>query len=970
MIRSLRASLLLGAALALGSATLTHALPLPHIPGLGGHSEPAAVAPVKLAPGQWPQAKSDVAADPAIRFGALPNGMRYAIERQPTPAGQASVRLRFDAGSLMESDQQQGLAHFLEHMAFRGSKGVAENDMVKILERHGLAFGADTNAQTEFEQTIYKLDLPKTDDETVDTALRLMREAASELTIAPDAVDHERGVVLSEERTSDSPAFQVFKSRLAFQLQGQLMASRIPIGKVDVLQHAPASLIADYYHRYYRPERAVLVVAGDFDPAAMEAKIKARFSDWKAVGPPGAEPDLGKVAPRQAEGKVVVNPGVQLNLQVAWMRPPDLAPDTTAKRKQDIIEQLGFNVLNRRLSAIARGANPPFLGAVAYKTDQGRSAEITAMNLLSTPDGWREALAALDAEQRRVVEYGVRQDELDREIAEARAQAQAAAAGAATRRPAQLADEVVGTIGDQQVVTSPGQDLALFEQTVKGLKASQVSDALKDAFHGQGPLLFMTSPKAVPGGEPQLLAEYQRAETLAVAAPVAPHEVAWPYDSFGEPGKVVETKEVTDLDTVFVRFANGVRLTVKPTKFHADEVLVRVNVGHGLQQLPKDRQSLAWFGNAFIEGGLKQIDNEDTERVLASKTYGARFSFGDDAFVLSGSTRTEDLPTEMQVLTAYVADPGWRGEAFKRQQNAGKTVHDQLESTDGGVLRRELSGLLHAGDRRFTYPGRDDIAKAQLADLKGEVGPHLASDPIEVVIVGDITVDKAIEAVGRTFAALPARTPEQPLPDEARRVGFPAGAATPVAFTHKGRADQAIGFVAWPTTDLWANPQQALETDVMGEVMGLRLIDKLRIEQGASYSPSVNYTHSDAWTGWGYLGASVEVPPDKLAGFFADVDKIAANLRTKPISADELDRAKKPRLEGIAKSRVTNSYWLAELSGAQTEPRKLDFIRHILPGTEKVTVADVQHAAQLVLDQAKAFRVEVQPQGVKVAKAD
>jgi zinc protease len=285
------------------------------------------------------------------------------------------------------------------------------------------------------------------------------------------------------------------------------------------------------------------VVAGDFDPAAMEAKIRARFADWKAVGPAGTEPDLGPIAPRQAEGKVMVNPGVQLNLQVAWVRPPDLAPDTLAKRRADMIEQLGFNVLNRRLSAIARGTSPPFLGAVAYKADQGHSAEITAMNLLSTPDGWREALAALDVEQRRAVQYGVRQDELDREIAEARAQAQAAAAGAATRRPVQIADEIVGSLGDQQVVTNPAQDLELFEATVKGLKADKVSDALRAAFKGQGPLLFMTSPKAVPGGEPQLIAEYQQDLKLAVTAPVAPREAVWPYQTFGEPGKVAETRK-------------------------------------------------------------------------------------------------------------------------------------------------------------------------------------------------------------------------------------------------------------------------------------------------------------------------------------------------------------------------------------------------------------------------------------------
>jgi zinc protease len=962
MIRTLRASLSLAAALLLSSATLSYALPLPHLPHLphfGGESQAPALP--KLAPGQWPQARSDIAADPDIRFGSLPNGMRYAIKRQAIPAGEASIRFRFDAGSLMETDAQQGLAHFLEHMAFKGSKDVPENEMVKILERHGLAFGADTNAQTEFDQTIYKLDLPKTDDDTVDVSLKLMREVASELTLSQAAMDHERGVVLSEERTSDSPAFRVFRDRIGFLLPQQLMPNRIPIGKVDVLQHAPVSQIADFYHRYYRPERAVMVVVGDFDPAAMEAKIKARFSDWKAVGPAGPEPNLGRIAPHKSEARLFVDPGVRLDLQVTWVRPPDLAADRLAKRREDLIQQLGFAVLNRRLSALARSPSPPFLAAAGFKTDQGHSAEVTQLAMVATADTWRPALAAVDAEQRRAVQYGVRQDELDREIAEVRASAQAAAAGAATRRPAAIADDIVGTIGDEQVVTSPAQDLALFEAAVKGLKADTVSQALKTAFSGQGPLVFMTSPKPVPGGETQLLAEYASAQKVAVAAPSAPHEMVWPYSSFGEAGKVAETRDVTDMDTVFLRFANGVRLTVKPTKFRDDEVLVRVNVGDGLQGLPKDRQNLAFFGNALIEGGLKKIDNEDTERVLASKVYGARFGIDEDAFLLSGSTRTADLPTEMEVLAAYVSDPGWRAEAFKRQQNSGKTIHDQLESTDGGVLRRELSGLLHGGDRRFTFPGRDDIARAQLADLQAEVAPHLASDPIEVVIVGDITVDKAIEAVGRTFGALPDRRPAPPVSEDQKRVAFPAATPAPLRLTHKGRADQAIGYMAWPTTDLWANPQQALETDVLGEVMGLRLIDELRSNQGATYSPSVNYSHSPTWTGWGYLAASVEVPPAKLDGFFRDVAKIADDLRSKPITADELERAKKPRLERLQRSRVTNQYWLSELSGAQTDPRKLDFIRHIVPGTERITIADVQHAAQLVLKDDKAFRLEIEP---------
>ena len=213
MIRLPRSAALAAAALLLASCAHWQ-LPLLHraAPAQPQAAAPAAApAPVQLKPGQWPQALSDLPAAPDIRFGALPNGMRYAIQKNATPPGQASLRLHFDAGSLMETDAQAGLAHFLEHMAFNGSKDVPEGEMIKMLERHGLAFGADTNASTSWDETVYMLDLPKTDESTVDDSLKLLRQTASELTIAPDAVDRERGVVLSEERSRDTPAYRIFK---------------------------------------------------------------------------------------------------------------------------------------------------------------------------------------------------------------------------------------------------------------------------------------------------------------------------------------------------------------------------------------------------------------------------------------------------------------------------------------------------------------------------------------------------------------------------------------------------------------------------------------------------------------------------------------------------------------------------------------------------------------------------------------
>ncbi|MGH6997579.1 MAG: M16 family metallopeptidase, partial [Phenylobacterium sp.] len=437
-----------------------------------------------LKPGEWAQARSDVAADPSIRFGALPNGMRYAIRKQSIPAGQAAIRLRFDAGSLMETDAQQGLAHFLEHMAFNGSKAVPEGEMIKILERLGLAFGADTNASTNFDETVYKLDLPRTNDETVDAALMLMRETAGNLTLDQGAIDRERGVVLSEERARDTPPYRIYQERLGFFLKGQRPPTRYPIGKVEVLQTAPASEFTDFYHRYYRPERAVLVAVGDFDLDAMEAKIKAKFGDWTPVGPAGTAPDLGKVEPRKTEAKLVIEPGAPLSMQMTWLRAPDLSADTTAKRKAELIEQLGFSVVNRRLQRLARAGEPPFIAAGVFKNNEYDAAETTLLIVNAEPGRWREALAAAEQEQRRAVQFGVRQDELDREISEYRANLKADAAGAATRTPAQLAGEIVASLGDKEVVTNPGQDLALFEETVKDLKAEQVSAALKTTFKG------------------------------------------------------------------------------------------------------------------------------------------------------------------------------------------------------------------------------------------------------------------------------------------------------------------------------------------------------------------------------------------------------------------------------------------------------------------------------------------------------
>jgi zinc protease len=949
-------------ALVLGSQAAALSLPKLPLPSLAPAS-PAPEAAPKLKPGQWPQSRSDLAADPNIRFGALPNGLRYAIMRNATPPGQASLRLRIDVGSLMETDDQQGLAHFLEHMAFNGSKAVPDRgEMVKILQRLGLGFGADTNAQTGFDATTYKLDLPNADAGALDTSLMLLREVAGNLTLSQAAMDQERGVILSEERLRDTPAYRITKARYRFLMEGQRPPDRFPIGLVPVIQTAQRDKLIDLYTKYYRPDRATLIAVGDFDPDAMEARIKAHFADWANPTPDGGDPDLGAVEKRGAQYKIAVEAGAPTSLQLAWVTSPDLSADSVAKRRRQWIDQLGLAVLNRRLGALARAQNPPFIAAAAFRGNQLRATRITGVLVNASPGHWQDALAAAEAEVRRAVQYGVRPDELAREITEQEASLKQALAGAATRRTPDMAEEIVGTLEEADVETSPADDLALFETLAKTLTPQVVSAALKEDFSGEGPRVFMASPDPVDGDEATLKAAFEADRATPITAPEAPHVVDWPYRDFGTPGKVVDQTEIPDLDAVEVRFDNGVRLTVKQTKFREDQVLVKVRLGDGLESIAPDRQSMAWAGSALTEGGLKQISADDTERALAGQVYGLNFAADDDAFLLSGETRTSDLSTQLQVLAAYVAEPGWRPEAFQRIQTFGETLEDQYQATDTGVLGRDLAGLMHGGDRRWTFPAKSEIAGETLGDLKDQVGPALSSGPIEVTVVGDITVDKAIEAVAETFGALP-RRPDPPLTPPLHDPAFPAPAATPLRESHTGRADQAIGFIAWPTNDFFADPQGARVNTVLGDVLQLRLLDVLRLKEGVTYSPAARASASLVWPRWGFISAQVEAPPAKLDGFFSDVAAIVADIKTKGVGADELDRAKKPRIDTLEKAMATNEYWLNGLAGAQRDPRRLSVLRSAEAGLERVTAEDVQKAAQTWLKDETAWKLVVAPKG-------
>ena len=919
--------------------------------------QPVGTSPSQ-APNAWAHTASDVAPDSSVRFGTLPNGMRYALMHNATPPGQASLRLRIDAGSLMEAEDQRGLAHFMEHMAFNGTAEVPEGDLLPILERLGLAFGPDTNAFTSFDQTVYQLDLPRTDDETVDTGLMILREMAGEATLDAEAIDRERGIVLSEERTRASPSYRVALARYEFLMRGQLAPRRFPIGDVEVLRTAPRDRFTAFYEAWYRPERATLVAVGDFDIDALEAKIRAEFSDWTNPAPDGAEPDLGAVQPREPEARVVVEAGIQPSLTLSWVSPPTDRPDTVAERRRGFVEYLGFAVLNRRLERLSRGEDPPFVAAGGYRSTTLDSQDAFQLSASLQPGRWREALTALEVERRRIAEFGVTRAELAREIAEQTAAFQTYVAGAGTRRTPVLANAIIDAVNEDEVFTAPADEFVRFQAIVAEVTPELVNAALAEAMRGDGPLIFLAVTEPVEGGEPAVMQALADAATVPVEAAVDHAALAWPYTDFGAPGQVAERQEVEDLGLTLVRFANGVRLTIKPTDFREDQVLVSASIGAGRAGLPNDRVTPMWAASsALIEGGLGRISREDLEQVLASRVVSSGFGLDDDAVMLSGSARPEDLLVQMQLLDAYASDPAFSPQAFERIRTVYGNALTQLDSTPSGVFGRDVGPMLRGGDLRWAFPDAAQIEAAEVTELRGLLSPILANAPLEITVVGDVEPDAAIQAVAATFGALPARA-EPAATNTAIR--FPAGGET-VRLTHSGREDQGMGFVAWSTTDARSDVFRARTLSLLSSVMRLRLVEELREGQAVTYSPSASSNSSWTFPGYGYLSASIEAPPERLDGFFADVDRIAAQLRDAPIEADELERARRPMVEALQRARNTNEYWLSQLSDVQSDETRLPSIRSALADLERITPADLQATAQAYLTPERAWRVVVTP---------
>ncbi len=934
----------------------------------------AQVAPVAAAAPQaealpWLYEGSDVPIDKSWTFGTLPNGLRYAVKKNVVPAGQVSVRVRIDAGALHENDDEQGFAHLIEHLSFRGSTYVPDGEAKRIWQRFGVTFGSDSNAQTTGTQTVYKLDLPNAKTETLTESMKILSGMIRAPRIAEDALNAERSIVLAEKRESSGAQAQYSDALRAHMFQGQKMAARATIGTVETLEAADAKRLAAFHERWYRPENAVVVIAGDADPATLEVLVQKYFGDWKGKGAPTPEPDFGTPKAGGEITKILVEPTLPSNATIAYVRPWFKKNDTIVYNEQLLVNALALQIINRRLETAARGG-ASYIFADVSQDDISRSTDATIIGVTPIGDQWEQAIKDVRAVIADATQQAPSAIDIDRER---KLFANALRTGLDSypfEAAAKQADDIVGAVDIRETVAAPQTVVDVFTGLTAKLTPERLLAASKAMFDGVATRIFLSSPKPLTDGDARLAS--------ALTAPVIANngarlaEGTLTFDALpklGKPGKTVAALENKRFDIETVTFSNGVKALLYPNKAESGQIRLLVRFGKGFQALSPKSGNLLWTGDLVLgENGVGAIKRTQIDQMVNGRRITLDFGVDNDAFHFSSTTRPEDLADQLQLIATKLEFPGRDPGPVERAKALAKSGYDSYEMSANTVLQRDLDYLIKGGDQRWKSPDAETINRVTPKAFEAFWKPLLAQGPVEVAIFGDFERGAAITALEKSFAALKVRKPVKIVTD-AQKITFPAGNTTPVRLTHKGPANQVAALVAWPTGGGLDGITESRELEILAAIFRDRLFEKFRSEQAASYSPDMVNNWPDDFPDGGYMMAYTQVRPEDVDRFYAFADEVAKDLIAKPVSADELQRAVEPIKQYVERASSGNTFWLQQLKGAAFNPARFDALGRLYSDFSNVSAARLQQLALKYFRDDKAWKLTVVPEPKAVAQA-
>ena len=425
----------------------------------------------------------------------------------------------------------------------------------------------------------------------------IMRETADRLTLDPDAIERERGIILAEKRARNSPAYQASIKSLSFYLDGTIFPDRIPIGTEETIQSVSAEQFRAFYEGFYRPENTFIVLVGDFETDYAAEKIAANFTDWTAEGDPELPYEPKPIEAFDAKIGYHTDPEIQTSVAINVMSTPDLRIDNAENRRDFYIESLGNRILSRRFSALAQTVDAPFIGAGARRTTIYDVVSISSINLSSKPENWAQALAAGEKELRRAYEFGFTQAELDEQIANTRKSLQVAVQTSPTRRTPRLARQILGSFSGDNVMTSTEYNLEAFEAYAGTITPQAVHKAFKAAWAGyENPQIYVSTSEMIENPENTIRKVFDDSLAVPVKANEASAAGEFAYSDFGASGKVKSRDTIDDIGIETVQFENNVRLNIKKTPYEQNVINISVAFGRGELALPEDLRGSGYAG--------------------------------------------------------------------------------------------------------------------------------------------------------------------------------------------------------------------------------------------------------------------------------------------------------------------------------------------------------------------------------------
>lgn len=910
----------------------------------------------------WLYEGSDIPRDIGWQFGTLENGLRFAVRRNGVPPGQVTIRLRVDAGSMMEQPHEAGWAHLIEHLAFRESRYLPSGEARRAWQRLGISFGSDSNASTGATSTTYQLDIPNATPESVQQSIRYLSGMIREPVLSDATIDAERPIVVAERREFDGPQFRIQTASREHMFAGQLLGQRSTIGTEETLRAANAAGIQAFHQRWYRPERVVIAIAGDMDPTLFENAIAANFGDWRATGPAPTEPDLGRPDPSQPVARVIVEPSQPMVANLAYIRPWTRVTDSIAWTQGLMMDTLATQVLNRRLEERARsGGN--YLLARVEEDRPSRSAWITTVTVVPLEDDWQGAIADVRSVIAAALATPPTAAEIARENADIDTYLARELANAQNEPGTKQADDLLNAVDIGETTTSPDHALAIWRSTGPLATPQEIHRRMRVIFSGDAERILLSSPRAVANGETLLAnALTARPTALASAADRGPRLTFAGLPRLGRAGTVVSRAPVERFGMERWELSNGVTVLVRDTPIEPNKVRITVRWGGGRASIAPDRPNLLWTGEAaLVESGIGRFDQSALDRLVNGRQIGMRMEIDNDAFEFHAETQPSDLADQLRLLATKFSAPGWQESPVRRARAGMLLTYDTQRASPVAVVENELDSLLYSRDRRFTPPPRAEVDALTPQAFRAFWEPLLQRGPIEVQIFGDVSSVDLQSMLLSTFGSLPVRQPVD-APVSAGDVTPTAVPAEPIIVHHSGGETQAAAILGYRTGGGLDSIRTARQLDILAAIFNDRLYERLRDQAGASYSQVVSSNWPTSFPSGGYVFAGGLVRPEDTPLMFDAARTIAAELVSTPVTTDELRRATGPASEQIVRASSGNVFWMYQTEGATRDPRHFNALRSYLTDLTSVTPAELQVLAARYLTPDRAVPILILPQ--------